>query len=265
MSKDKTPGLILPAERPSSLVTRRNALVGGAGLLLAGCDQINASPTVKSFLSLGEQATHRAQRLVTDRNALAQEFSRAEMSPVFRQNGNQNPGTEEYNALAANRFADWTLAVDGMVAHPLRISLAQLMAAPRRTQITRHDCVEGWSAIGEWSGVPLGLILRRAGLSGNAKYVVFHCADSTGGAPYYESIDLIDAFHPQTILATHMNGELLTIGHGAPLRLRVERQLGYKQAKYVMRVEAVASLDGLYGGGGGYWEDHRGYQWFAGI
>lgn len=265
MSKDNTSGLILPAERPSSLITRRNALMGGAGLLLAGCDQINASPTVKSFLSLGEKATHGAQRLVTDRNALAQEFSRAEMSPVFRQNGNQNPGTTEYNALAANKFADWTLSVDGMVAHPLRISLAQLMAAPRRTQITRHDCVEGWSAIGEWSGVPLGLILKRAGMSGNAKYVVFHCADSTGGIPYYESIDMIDAFHPQTILATHMNGELLTVGHGAPLRLRVERQLGYKQAKYVMRVEAVASLEGIHGGGGGYWEDHRGYQWFAGI
>ncbi|WP_072382319.1 molybdopterin-binding protein [Novosphingobium sp. NDB2Meth1] len=265
MSNEKTSGLILPAERPSSLVTRRNALIGGAGLLLAGCDQINASPSVKSFLSLGEKATHGAQRLVTNRNALAQEFSRSEMSPVFRQNGNQNPNTAEYNALAANKFADWTLSVDGMVAHPLRISLAQMMAAPRRTQITRHDCVEGWSAIGEWSGVPLGLILKRAGMSSNAKYVVFHCADSTGGVPYYESIDMIDAFHPQTILATHMNGELLTVGHGAPLRLRVERQLGYKQAKYVMRVEAVSSLAGIHGGGGGYWEDHRGYQWFAGI
>ncbi|MBX9883616.1 MAG: molybdopterin-binding protein [Novosphingobium sp.] len=255
----------MPAERPSSLVTRRNALVGCAGLLLAGCDQINASPTVKSFLSLGEKATHSAQRLVTDRNALAQEFSRAEMSPVFRQNGNQNPGTEEYNAYAANNFADWTLKVDGMVPHPQQFSLAQLLAAPRRTQITRHDCVEGWSAIGEWSGVPLGLLLRRAGMSANARYVVFHCADSTSGLPYYESIDMIDAFHPQTILATHMNGAPLTVGHGAPLRLRVERQLGYKQAKYVMRVEAVASLDGIHGGKGGFWEDHRDYQWFAGI
>lgn len=265
MSKETKSWLVMPAERPTSLVTRRNALIGGAGLLLAGCDQINASPAVKSLLSLGEKTTHGAQRLVTDRNALAQEFSRAEMSPVFRQNGNQNPNTSEYNALAANKFADWALTVDGMVAHPLRISLAQMMAAPRRTQITRHDCVEGWSAIGEWSGVPLGLILKRAGMSSNARYVVFHCADSTGGIPYYESIDMIDAFHPQTILATHMNGELLTVGHGAPLRLRVERQLGYKQAKYVMRVEAVASLDGIHGGKGGYWEDHRGYQWFAGI
>lgn len=254
--------IIMP---PTSLITRRRALVGGAGLLLAGCDRINASPAVQSVLSLGEQATHGAQRLVTDRNALAKEFSRAEMSPVFRENGNRNPGTAEYNALAANGFADWSLTVDGMVAHPLRISLAQMIAAPRRTQITRHDCVEGWSAIGEWSGVPLGLILKRAGMSSNAKFVVFHCADSTGGVPFYESIALIDAFHPQTILATHMNGAPLTVGHGAPLRLRVERQLGYKQAKYVMRVEAVASLAGIHGGKGGYWEDHKGYQWFAGI
>lgn len=265
MSKDTNSGLIMPTERPSSLITRRNALVGGTGLLLAGCDQINASPTVKAALSLGEKATYGAQRLVTDRNALAQEFSRAEMSPVFRQNGNRNPGTAEYNALAANNFTDWTLKVDGMVPNPLQFSLAQLMAAPRRTQITRHDCVEGWSAIGEWAGVPLGLLLRRAGMSSNAKFVVFHCADSAGGMPYYESIDMIDAFHPQTILATHMNGAPLTVGHGAPLRLRVERQLGYKQAKYVMRVEAVASLDDIYGGKGGYWEDRRGYQWFAGI
>jgi DMSO/TMAO reductase YedYZ molybdopterin-dependent catalytic subunit len=247
------------------ILSRRNALVGGASLLLAGCDQIVASPTVKRVLTLGETATRSAQRLVTDRNALALEFSRAEMSPVFRENGNRNPGTAEYNALAANGFADWSLTVDGMVAHPLRISLAQMIAAPRRTQITRHDCVEGWSAIGEWSGVPLGLILKRAGMSSNAKFVVFHCADSTGGVPFYESIDLIDAFHPQTILATHMNGAPLTVGHGAPLRLRVERQLGYKQAKYVMRVEAVASLTGIHGGKGGYWEDHKGYQWFAGI
>jgi DMSO/TMAO reductase YedYZ molybdopterin-dependent catalytic subunit len=125
--------------------------------------------------------------------------------------------------------------------------------------------VEGWSAIGQWTGLPLGLLLRRAGLSGNAKYIVFHCADLYDGAPYYESIDLVDAFHPQTILAHSLNGQSLSIGHGAPLRLRVERQLGYKQAKYVMRIQAVSSLADIYGGKGGYWEDHHDYQWYAGI
>lgn len=248
-----------------TIVTRRSALVGGAGLILAGCDRIVGSPTVRKVLTLGEKATMSGQRLVMDRNALAPEFARADMSPVFRVNGTRAPGDPGYQALATNGFADWRLAVDGMVARPMVLSLAQLQAAPSRTQITRHDCVEGWSAIGEWQGVPLGLLLRRAGLSAQARYVVFHCADDYDGAPYYESIDMIDAFHPQTILAYRMNGQPLSVGHGAPLRLRVERQLGYKQAKYVMRVQAVASLDAIHGGGGGYWEDRKGYQWYAGI
>lgn len=248
-----------------TLITRRNALVGGAGLMLAGCDQIIASPTTQSLLKIGEQATYGAGRIVTDRNALAREFTRAEMSPIFRANGTLNPGTAEYNAMVADNFANWQLRIDGLVAKPFTLGLAQIKAAPLRTQITRHDCVEGWSAIGEWTGVPLGLLLRRANVSSSARYVVFHCADFYSGTPYYESVDLIDAFHPQTILAHHMNGQPLTVNHGAPLRLRVERQLGYKQAKYVMRVEAVASLDGIHGGKGGYWEDHSGYQWFAGI
>ena len=166
---------------------------------------------------------------------------------------------------AARGFADWRLVVDGLVARPLALSLDQIRAAPRRTQITRHDCVEGWSAIGQWTGLPLELLLQRAGITGNARYVVFHCADDFYGTPYYESVDMIDALHPQTILAWAMNGQMLSVGHGAPLRLRVERQLGYKQAKYVMRVEAVASLAGLGRGKGGYWEDVSGYQWYGGI
>ncbi|MDE1915021.1 MAG: molybdopterin-dependent oxidoreductase [Sphingomonadales bacterium] len=247
----------------------RRALIGSitasAGLLTSGCDKITASPQGQSLLGLGETLTYRAQRLITDRQALAVEYGAADMSPVFRANGTSNPGTDAYNAHAANQFADWRLLVDGLVAHPLALSLDQIRRAPHRTQITRHDCVEGWSAIGQWTGLPLGLLLRRAGLSGNARYVVFHCADMLGGRPYYESIDMVDAFHPQTILAWGMNGQALGVAHGAPLRLRVERQLGYKQAKYVMRVQAVDSLAGLYGGKGGYWEDVSGYQWYAGI
>jgi len=136
---------------------------------------------------------------------------------------------------------------------------------PARTQITRHDCVEGWSAIGQWTGTPIKLILDAAGLHQSARYIVFHCADSIGPAPYYESIDLIDAFHPQTIMAWALNGHLLPIQNGAPLRLRVERQLGYKHAKYVQRIEAVASLTAIGGGKGGYWEDRHDYEWYAGI
>ena len=250
-----------------SLISRRAALlgVGGSGLLLAGCDKITQSPTVRRTIGLGEKVTMTTQRLIADRNALAPEFAASDRSPVFRTNGNVMPTSAEYQALMTGQFADWTLKIDGMVANPMTLSLAQIRTAPQRRQTTRHDCVEGWSAIGEWTGVPLGLLLKTAGLSSNARYVVFHCADDTDGAAYYESIDLVDAFHPQTILAHTLNAEPLSVGHGAPLRLRVERQLGYKQAKYVMRVQAVASLDHIYGGKGGYWEDGAGYQWYAGI
>jgi DMSO/TMAO reductase YedYZ molybdopterin-dependent catalytic subunit len=140
---------------------------------------------------------------------------------------------------------------------------------PSRTQITRHDCVEGWSCIGKWTGVPLKALLDKAKLKPSARYLVFYCADDLGetgddDGKYYESIGLIDAFHPQTILAYEMNGAPLSIPHGAPLRLRVERQLGYKMAKYVMRIEAVDEIAGIRGGRGGFWED-RGYEWYAGI
>ena len=155
--------------------------------------------------------------------------------------------------------------IDGLVARPLSLSMAQIRTMPARTQITRHDCVEGWSAIGKWTGVPLALLLNSAGLSSAARYIVFHCYDKFGGAPYYESIDLVDAFHPQTILAWALNDRMLPVPNGAPLRLRVERQLGYKHAKYVKRIEAVASLDGVGLGKGGFWEDVGDYAWYAGI
>jgi len=248
-----------------TLITRRAALVGATGLLVAGCDKITTSPTVRKVLTLGEKATLSSQRLVTSDNALAPEFTRADLSPRFRVNGNRMPGSASYAAHMGNGFADWKLEVSGLVARPLLLSLAQLQAAPQRTQITRHDCVEGWSAIGEWTGVPLALLLRHAGISSTAQYIVFHCADDFSGTPFYESIDVVEAFHPQTILAHTMNQQPLSVGHGAPIRLRAERQLGYKQAKYVMKIEAVALLDGIYGGKGGYWEDHSGYQWNAGI
>jgi DMSO/TMAO reductase YedYZ molybdopterin-dependent catalytic subunit len=143
------------------------------------------------------------------------------------------------------------------------------MSLPSRTQITRHDCVEGWSAIAKWQGVQLGRVLEAAGLAPGARYVVFHCADELeqtldGSGRYYESIDLFDAWHPQTLLAYAMNNRPLPVAHGAPLRLRVERQLGYKHAKYLMRLEVVSGFDRLWGGKGGYWED-RGYEWYAGI
>ena len=252
-----------------SLLTRRRLLgslaVGGGGMLLTGCDRIAASPRVQRVLGLGEGLTLRAQRLIADRSALAREYSVSDMSPAFRTNGNTMPSSDAYQAHAARGFVDWRLQVDGLVRRPLSLSLAQIRTMPSRTQITRHDCVEGWSAIGQWTGLPLGVALDAAELLPSARYVVLHCADDFDGTPYYESIDLADAFHPQTILAWNMNGQPLSVGHGAPLRLRVERQLGYKQAKYVMRAEAVDTLAAIGDGKGGYWEDAAGYQWYAGI
>jgi len=252
----------------SGIITRRAVLTSGAlgaGLVLSGCDKVAEQPTLRKILFSGEKINMGLQRALSTRHALAPEFRPDQMSPIFRTNGNRNPNTPDYNAMVAAQFATWKLQIGGLVSRPLSISLAQLRTMPARTQITRHDCVEGWSAIGKWRGPLLGSILKAAGVRGTARFVVFTCADMMGGQPYYESIDLIDAFHPQTILALALNDAPLDIGHGAPVRLRVERQLGYKHAKYVMKIDAVASLDGIGKGKGGYWEDAIGYDWYAGI
>ncbi|MGE3691963.1 MAG: molybdopterin-dependent oxidoreductase [Novosphingobium sp.] len=250
-------------------LSRRRVLGAGAlgmgGLVLSGCDRLNASPAYRSLLQGAESWNRQSQRLLGGDNALAREYGESDMSPLFRQNGNTDPGDAVYRQHAARNFGDWALRVDGLVRNPLVLPMTALKAMKQREQITRHDCVEGWSAIGKWQGPELGQILALAGLLPQAQYVVFHCADATGTTPYYESIDLVDAFHPQTILAWRMNGAPLAIGHGAPIRLRVERQLGYKHAKYVMRIELRSTLAGLFGGKGGYWEDQRDYAWYAGI
>ena len=248
------------------MIDRRRFIgVGASGLLLGGCDRLTNSPRFRNILRSGEKLTMASQRLIAPRGSLAREFSEADLSPVFRSNGTSMPSGDEYARHVAEQFANWRLTVDGLVARPFSVLISQLRSIPHRTQITRHDCVEGWSAIGKWHGLQLSRILDHAGLSTRAKYLVFHCADRIGDKPYYESIDLIDAFHPQTILAWGINNHLLPVRNGAPLRLRVERQLGYKQAKYIQRIQAVESLADIYGGKGGYWEDNADYEWYAGI
>jgi DMSO/TMAO reductase YedYZ molybdopterin-dependent catalytic subunit len=248
------------------IITRRNFLAGGSALLVSGCDTLGKSETFRDVLAFGEKGNFAIQRGLSDRMAMAREFGPEQVSPVFRANGTRAPIGATYAAHAAEKFSNWRLRIDGAVARPQVFSLAQIRAMPTRSQITRHDCVEGWSAIGKWTGAPLKLMLNAAGLRQDARYIVFHCADQMGnGALYYESIDLIDAFHPQTILAWGLNDQILPVGNGAPLRLRVERQLGYKQAKYVERIEAVADLSLIGGGKGGYWEDGAGYEWYAGT
>jgi len=244
---------------------RRFVAASSSGLLLTGCDRLTNNAQFRGVLRHAEKLTMASQRLVSSRDALAREYHEADISPIFRSNGTAMPAGDDYARHAAEGFSNWRLAVDGLVATPLSIPMHILRSLPYRTQITRHDCVEGWSAIGKWHGVQLSRILDRAGLSSKAKFIVFHCADKIGGKPYYESIDLVDAFHPQTILAWGMNGHLLPVKNGAPIRLRVERQLGYKQAKYIQRIEAIDSLDRAYGGKGGYWEDNADYEWYAGV
>ena len=257
--------------------TRRQLLLRGSaalsGLLAGGCDRLSQSPSFRHILDSAGVFNYRVQRAVIGQS-LAREFPEADLSPIFRSNGTNHPRSVAYNALLSNEFEDWRLEIGGMVNRPQEFSLAELRRMQLRTQITRHDCVEGWSAIGGWTGVPLSLLLRASGLKTEARYAVLHCADTLDGEPkkggdertgrYYEPIDLVDAFHPQTILAYALNGQPLPVENGAPLRLRVERQLGYKHAKYLMRIEITDRLDLIGDGKGGFWED-RGYEWYAGI
>ena len=248
------------------IIGRRKLIAGlGAGIALGGCQKILETEPADRLASSLDLFTRDAQRLVTDRNALAREYAPEERSPEFRANGSRTVDTPEYRRHLANGFADWRLSVGGMVARPLSLSISDLQQMPARTQITRHDCVEGWSAIGQWTGTPLSHLLQLARINDRARYVLFRCADSFGDTPYYESIDMIEAMHPQTIMAWRMNGQPLPERHGAPLRLRVERQLGYKHAKYVTDIEVIEDFRSIAGGKGGFWEDRAGYQWWAGI
>jgi len=254
-------------------LSRRKLVMGalqGAGLLLlSGCEKFfNGLQQNKTFVSLlesAESANQRVQRFLTGRNKLAQEFTERDISRTFKANGNPPPITMNYMADAASQWNSWHLEISGLVERPGTFSLAEIKSMPARTQITRHDCVEGWSAIAKWRGVPLAEIMKRVQPKPDARYVVFHCMDTDeNGQSYYESIDLEDAVHPQTILAYEMNDRPLPIEHGAPLRLRLENQLGYKMAKYIRALEFVASFQKMAQGKGGYWED-QGYEWYAGM
>ena len=259
-----------------AVLTRRKFLTtsaaGAAGLALAGCDQFDAvlrpGHPVRDTMAAANEITFAAQRALLGREALAREFSESEIRQGMRPNGSTDPNSLEYLFLRRSEFALYRLRVEGLVETPREYSLAELHNMPARTQITRHDCVEGWSCIAKWTGVPLALILDEVRPKSNARYCVFHCFDIyasvAGGRPYYESIDMIDARHPQTILAYGMNDASLPVANGAPLRVRVERQLGYKMAKYIQRIELVEDFSQIHGGKGGYWQDH-GYDWYAGI
>jgi DMSO/TMAO reductase YedYZ molybdopterin-dependent catalytic subunit len=256
---------------PSRRSALRVALASVGTLSLAGCDRLSNNEAFVDVLKSAQRLSHGAQRLVAGRQAMAQEFSPADVAAHFRGNGTLVPRDADYQALMRGGFADWKLQVGGLVEKPAAFTLAELRAMPSRTQITRHDCVEGWSSIAKWKGVQLAHLLDRVKPLPNAKFVVFRCADSMDGpsldghdSTYYESVDMDDAYHVQTVLAYELNDQSLPVTNGAPLRARIERQLGYKHAKYLMRIELVESFAAIRGGAGGYWEDN-GYEWYAGI
>ncbi|HEY2395827.1 MAG TPA: molybdopterin-binding protein [Rudaea sp.] len=238
----------------------------GGSVFLAGCDRLSQAGWFAKTLGIAETINRGVQHLITPRRSMAQEFSTADLSPEFRSNGTFSPNDPKYKVLAEGDFIDYRLTISGLVESPASFSLADLRALPDRTQITRHDCVEGWSAIGKWRGAKLGAVLERVRPKPTARFVVFLCADpmDSAGTKYYESIDMEDAYHPQTILAYDLNDRPLPIPNGAPIRARIERQLGYKMAKYIMAIELVDDFASIGGGNGGYWED-QGYDWYAGI
>lgn len=249
------------------------SLASAAAFPLGGCEAFDFLKTrdnaMREFMIKMNSLTYKAQRLLLSTDQLAPEFTAADIQQDMRANGSTEVDTDDYLELLDNNFVDYQLQVDGLVERPTQFSLDAIKALPSRTQITRHDCVEGWSCIAKWQGVPLHQILDQVGVKQEARFVVFHCFDAiekglSGEVLYYESIDLIDARHPQTILAYAMNDKPLPVENGAPLRVRVERQLGYKMAKYIKRIELIADFSQIGDGRGSYWAD-RGYEWFAGI
>jgi DMSO/TMAO reductase YedYZ molybdopterin-dependent catalytic subunit len=241
------------------------ASVSGLGVAAYLANRYNLIPPDHGgIFGLGETLTYATQRLLTLRNPLVPEFARSEISKAFPVIG-PPPENEIYQRHLASGFENWRLAVDGLVARPCSLSLADLKRCPSRSQVTIHACEQGWSAIAEWTGVPLFHVLNLVGAQPQAKYVVFFAYDKwDDGSPEWESIDMAEAWHPQTLLAYGMNGQQLPTPHGAPLRLRLPRQMGYKSIKYLARMTVVDTVMNLGRGLGGV-NPEEGYSWFAGI
>jgi DMSO/TMAO reductase YedYZ molybdopterin-dependent catalytic subunit len=260
-----------PRSRRMALRTGLGTAIASVGALsLTGCDRLSDSETFVDVLKSAQNLSHGAHRIVAGRRAMAQEFSQADVAAHFKGNGTLVPADADYRALMQGGFKDWKLQIGGLVETPAAFTLEELRAMPSRTQITRHDCVEGWSTIGKWKGVQLSHLLEQVKPLPSAKFVLFRCADSMDSpaakydSKYYESVDMDDAYHVQTVLAYELNDKPLPVNNGAPLRARIERQLGYKHAKYLMSIELVDSFAKIRSGNGGYWED-QGYEWYAGI
>jgi DMSO/TMAO reductase YedYZ molybdopterin-dependent catalytic subunit len=215
-------------------------------------------PDAGGLYGPGEMLTYAAQRLLT-RHSLAREFRPGQISkPPFA--NEVGPLGEAFGRLQEGGFAGWRLSVDGMVARPASFSLDKLKSFPRRSQITHLACEEGWSYIAEWIGAPLAHILEVVGVLPQARYVVYRSIQSD----WWDSIDMADALHPQTLVAHGMNGGELPAEFGGPLRMRVPRQLGYKNVKYITQLTVSDSLK-HFGKGLGSASPEGGYAWYAGI
>ena len=233
--------------------------VGALGAAIRAADRYGLIPAnCRGVYGLSETVTYAGQRLLTKLPSMAREFDRSQITKVPPVNGTA-PKVEAYQQLLAGGFADWRLTIDGLVAHPGSFSLAELKGLPSRSQVTHQACEEGWSFIAEWTGVPLAHVLERVGVLPGAKYVFFFTFDD-----WWDSIDMDDAFHPQTLLAYAMNGPEMPLDHGAPLRLKVPRQLGYKSLKYLSRMTVTDTAKGI-GDGLGSGSPSAGYSWYAGI
>ena len=243
---------------------RRLFIATSISAALAGCAPLGTRINETRFHDV-LAGTEKLNRAVIGTRGLAKEYAPGDVDRDFRVNGFDTPSDARYAALRRDGFRSYKLVVDGAVERKSLFTLDRLRKMPAQTNITRHDCVEGWSAIGEWTGVRLADVLDAVRPRPDARYCVFHCMDMTSdGVPYYESLDLHQARHPQALLALDLNGRPLDPDHGAPVRLRVPTQLGYKSAKWVYRIELTGSFANLYAGRGGYWED-QGYEWYAGI
>lgn len=265
-----------------STISRRQMLLGTGGILLGGlatADRFGLIDidVIRPMLRAGETFNMFAQRIALHDRPLAPEYRPDQISASFPQNGGFGKSYIEpdpyYDHLLTTGFSDWRLSIEGLVDRPMSLNIEQIRAMPERTQITMHSCDSGWSAIGQWSGVQLGYILNLAGIQDRARYIYFQCMDKISadskqekiiGKNIYGSIDLLDAYHPQTILAHSMNGKPLPKEHGAPLRLRLELQLGYKNLKHINRIVVTESLNDFGDGSGGIFEE-VGYQWYAGL
>jgi DMSO/TMAO reductase YedYZ molybdopterin-dependent catalytic subunit len=237
------------------------AAAGTSGLVVAArlADRYGLIPPDHgSVYGPGETLTYAAQRLLT-RHSLAREFPRSQISKTPFANGEPYQG-EAFKRLQAGGFADWQLTVDGLVARPASFSPAELRSYPSSSQITHLACEEGWSFIAEWTGVRLAHVLNVVGALPQAKYVVYFSMERG----WWDSVDMADALHPQTLVTYGMNGGALPVGHGGPLRMRVPRQLGYKNVKYISRLTVTDSLKG-FGKGLGSASPEGGYAWYAGI